>query len=336
MTWMVYGANGYSGELLARLAADLGERPVLAGRSPSSVAPLAAALDLPYRTGDAATVPLDGVDTVANCAGPFAETAAPLVTACVAAGVNYLDITGELDVLDWMLQQDVTARAAGVVLLTGAGFDVVPTDCLAAALVARVPDAVSLELAFHAPGGLSRGTARTALGEAASGGLRRIGGRLVATPHGTPAREVPFPSGTRRVGATRWGDLVTAYHSTGIADITVYTALPRGAGSPLVGALRFGPLRRLLQALVRRGGPSERTRTGTGCEVWAEVRDSTGVPHSATLTGPNAYALTAEATLRAVRRIRDGRVPPGAYTPAQALGPDFLHELPGVRLELPR
>ncbi|GAA2577751.1 saccharopine dehydrogenase NADP-binding domain-containing protein [Dactylosporangium fulvum] len=331
---MVYGANGYSGRLLARLAVDRGERPVLAGRSRSSVAPLAAELGLSYRIGDPATVPLDGVDTVANCAGPFAATAAPLVACCLSEGKHYLDITGELDVFDRMFAQDAAARAAGVVMITGAGFDVVPTDCLAAVLAAAVPDAVALELAFHAPGGLSRGTARTALSEAAAGGLRRVDGVLVPTRFGTPSREVPFPSGPRTVGATRWGDLVTAYRSTGIPNITVYTHLPRNAGSPLVKVLGFGPLRALAQALVRRGGPSAQRRSATGCEVWAEVRDAAGNTRSATLTGPNAYALTADATLRAVREVRAGTVPAGVHTPSQALGADFVRRLSGVEVHL--
>ncbi|GAB3859982.1 saccharopine dehydrogenase family protein [Dactylosporangium cerinum] len=157
---MVYGANGYSGSLLARLAADRGERPVLAGRS-AAVAGLAGELGLPHRAFPLSAPDLDGVTAVVNCAGPFADTARPLVDACLAAGVHYLDITGELDVFDWMFAQSSRAVTAGVVLLTGAGFDVVPTDCLAAMLVAAMPGATTLELAFDAPGGLSRGTART-------------------------------------------------------------------------------------------------------------------------------------------------------------------------------
>ena len=155
---MVYGANGYSGALLARLAAERGERPVLAGRS-AAVAGLAGELGLPHRAFPLTAPDLDGVTAVVNCAGPFAATARPLVDACLAAGVDYLDITGELDVFDWMFAQSSRAVTAGVVLLTGAGFDVVPTDCLAAMLVAAMPGAVRLELAFDAPGGLSRGTA---------------------------------------------------------------------------------------------------------------------------------------------------------------------------------
>ncbi|MGI5236943.1 hypothetical protein [Dactylosporangium sp. CA-139066] len=276
MSCIVYGANGYSGSLLARLAVSRGERPILAGRSAGPVCALATELGLPYRIGPPSPELLDGAEVLLNCAGPFAETAPAAVAACLAAGVHYLDITGELDVFERMFGHDAAARAAGVAMITGAGFDVVPTDCLAALLAAELPGAVALELAFSAPGGLSRGTARTAFGEMGAGAARRVGGALVPTRYGSPSRVVPFPSGPRRVGATRWGDLVTAYRSTGIADITVYMPLPPGAA--LAPAFRFGPLRRAAQALVRRGGPSAARREGTGCEAWAEVRDASGRP----------------------------------------------------------
>jgi saccharopine dehydrogenase (NAD+, L-lysine-forming) len=330
--WVVYGANGYSGALLARLAVARGERPILAGRSEAPVRALAEELGLPYRVGLPAPHLLDGADAVVNCAGPFAATAEPLVTACLTAGAHYLDITGELDVFTWMFAQDGAARAAGVAMVTGAGFDVVPTDCLAALLAAEVPGAVALELAFSAPGGLSRGTARTALGEMGSGAVRRIGGKLVPTRYGDPTRMVPFPSGVRRVGATRWGDLVTAYHSTGIPDITVYMPLP--PGTALAPLFRFGPLRRAARALIRAGGPSADVRSTSGCEAWAEVRDAAGTTRAATLSGPNAYALTADASLRALQRVRAGEVPPGVHTPSMALGGGFVRTLDGVTVTL--
>ncbi|MFG2044745.1 saccharopine dehydrogenase family protein [Dactylosporangium sp. NPDC048998] len=333
---MVYGANGYSGSLLARLAVIRGERPVLAGRSAAPVAALAAELGLPHRVGPLTPGLLEGVDAVVNCAGPFAETAGPAVAACLAAGAHYLDITGELDVFEDMFGHDGAARAAGVTMITGAGFDVVPTDCLAALLAAELPGAVALEIAFHAPGGMSRGTARTAFAEMGAGAARRIGGELVPTRYGTPSRTVPFPSGPRRVGATRWGDLVTAYRSTGIPDITVSMPLPPGAAlvSGCAKALRLGPLRRLARALVRRGGPSAARRAGTGCEAWAEVRDAFGATRSATLSGPNAYALTADASLRALQRVRAGEVPPGVHTPSAAFGADFVRTLDGVTVTM--
>lgn len=336
--WMVYGANGYSGELVARLAVDRGERPVLAGRNEAAVRRLAEELGCP-----AVVVALDDapglraalaeVDLVAHCAGPFPATSAPMVDACLAAGVHYLDIAGEIDVLEAVFARDDDARAAGVALLPGMGFNVVATDCVAAELRARLPSATELELAIRGEGGLSRGTVRTSLG--GGGGWRRVDGGLVPAPVGEPRRRVPFPSGPRTVSALPLGDLSTGYRSTGIPTITTYAVLPPVVRSGLVqrlgvGALRFAPVRALADAVARRApaGPSAQQRAATRTEVWGQVHNPAGASAVVTVTLPNVYDVTADAVVRAAGRIGD--VPAGAHTPSQAFGADFVRTLDGV------
>lgn len=354
VSWLIYGANGYTGELVARLAVARGERPILAGRSADRLAPLAEELGLAYRVADLrepakVRSALDGVEVVAHCAGPYATTARPMVEACLDTRTHYVDLTGELAVFEWVFDRDAAAVEAGVVLLPGAGFDVVPTDCLAAELAAALPTATSLELAFITGGAVSPGTARTGVGEAAAGACRRVDGALVPTPLGEPARSVPFPTGPQRVGATRWGDLVTAYRSTGIPTITVYAGVParhgfarrlRDAALPL---LRFAAVRRLAAAVVGRQtvGPDRVRRADTGVQVWGEVRDPSGASRTATITGPNEYDLTADAVVRTVGYLRRGQGPAGpiragAHTPAVALGAAFVAELDGVTVTPPR
>jgi saccharopine dehydrogenase (NAD+, L-lysine-forming) len=261
-----------------------------------------------------------------------------MIDACLATGTHYVDVTGETPVFEAVLGRHAEAVAAAVVLLTGGGFDVVPTDCLAGLLAAALPDARSLEIAFRAPGGMSRGTALTGLDIAAGGAQRRVGGVLRPTPFGEPSRQVPFPSGSRTVGAITWGDVVTAYHSTGIADITTYTTLPAPGVAVSLGRtlLRYAPVREFAAGFLRRRppGPSPKVRAATSVEVWAEVRSSTG-SRAGTLTGPNAYDLTADAAVRAAVRLAGGAAAvPGAHTPATAFGPDFVRELDGVRVTL--
>jgi short subunit dehydrogenase-like uncharacterized protein len=336
MTWMIYGANGYTGELVARLAVARGEHPVLAGRNAAAIGALATELRLDAKIVDLANTAalheaLAEVDAVAHCAGPFVRTARPMVDACLATRTHYVDVTGEPEVFEAVLARDDEAAAAGVTLLTGGGFDVVPTDCLAALLAAELPDATALEIAFRAGGGLSRGTALTGLSMAAGGALRRVDGKLVRGPLGEPAREVEFPSGTRTVGAVTWGDVVTAYHSTGIGSITVFTSVPKVTAAARL--LRLPPFRALAARAVRRRppGPSARVRAGTGVEVVAEVRSPSG-SRRGVLTGPNAYDITADAVVREIPLLASAR--PGAHTPATALGPEFVRTLSGVTVSL--
>jgi short subunit dehydrogenase-like uncharacterized protein len=335
MTWILYGANGYTGELIAELAVRRGQRPVLAGRSEAKVVPLAERLGLEHRVfelGDAAA--LDGVDLVVHCAGPFSATSRPMVDACLASGAHYVDITGEVDVFEAVAVRDGEAKAAGVVLLPGAGFDVVPTDCVAAMLKAALPSATHLDLAFAAGGGTSPGTTKTSVEGSASGGRARVDGELRSVRIGHRRRSAAFRSGPLDVGSIPWGDLSTAYRSTGIPNITTFTVLPG-----LTGHLQalFAPLLRtsLVQGLgkavaQRMAGPDAAARDRSRSEIWGEASDAEGHTVSVALTGPNGYDLTADAVVRAVERILAGGVPAGAHTPSSAFGADFVRELDGV------
>ena len=156
-TFLLYGANGYTGQLIAREAVVRGQRPILAGRNAEAVTALARQLGLEHRIfslDDAAATcaGLEGVTAVLHCAGPFAHTARPMIDACLEARVHYLDITGEISVFEMAAVRDTEAMAAGVMLLPGAGFDVVPSDCLALHLHRRLPTATHLALAFHGIG----------------------------------------------------------------------------------------------------------------------------------------------------------------------------------------
>src|SRR5580658_8010624 len=231
MTWMIYGAYGYTGRLVAALATERGELPVLAGRDVRRLRDLGELFELEHRAFDlsdpaAVRRGLEGIEAVAHCAGPFSSTSQPMVDACLATGTHYLDITGEIDVFEAVLARHEEARRAGVVLLPGAGFDVVPSDCLAAMLGRALPGAVRLELALRAAGGVSPGTAKTAMESLGTAGRARVGGVIGPVPADRRRREVEFADGRATAHAIAWGDVATAYHSTGIGDIVVYAAVP--------------------------------------------------------------------------------------------------------------
>lgn len=344
--FLLYGANGYTGELTARLAAARGMRPILAGRGAAAVDSLARELGFESRVfalsdPRALDAGLAGVSVVLHCAGPFARTARPMADACLRAGVHYLDITGEAAVLESLSRRDADARAARAMLLPGAGFDVVPSDCLAAHLKRRLPGATRLALAFASSGGVSRGTATTMIENLDQGGLVRRGGTLTRVPSAWKTRAIDFGRGPRACVTIPWGDVATAYHSTGIPDIEVYMAAPPATRWGMSAARYLGPLlgsrpvQRWLLRSVRAGapGPSAERRARARCFLWGEVGDDARARVVSRLTTPDGYTLTALTSLAIVERALSGDAPAGFQTPAKAYGPDFVLGIPGVARE---
>ena len=288
MSWMIYGANGYTGALAAREAHARGMRPVLAGRNAAAVRNLAVELGLEHRIfaldePSAVRAGIAGMRVVLHCAGPFSRTSAPMVDACLATGAHYLDITGEIDVFAAAHARHDEAVRADVVLLPGAGFDVVPTDCTAASLAAALPAAVSLQLAFEAGGGLSPGTAKTSLERLPRGGCVRRDGKLTPVPLAWKTRTVPFAHAERSAATIPWGDVYTAWVSTGIPDIEVYLSMPPATirrlrrlryVQPLLGTSWMQSfLRRRIEARVRgpdaeRRAVSEQRRAQLQAGIW--------------------------------------------------------------------
>lgn len=343
---LVYGAYGSTGRAVAREVVSRGGTPVVAGRNRRAVARQAAALGVEGRSFDLESPDLaghlDGIDAVVNCAGPFAETAEPLVEACLAAGVDYLDVTGEFAVVERLRRRDADAREAGIAVLPAVGFEVVPSDCLAAELAARVPTADELAVAVRAPPSISRGTARTLLDSLGEGVVRR-NGRLVRVPAAYRSRKVDFGDGPERAVTVPLADVVTAAHSLGVGTVETYLALPAAAESALrladvaAPCIRCRPVRRLLErgieALVDGLDFGRAGAEADGAVVWAAVRDGdTGRTASAGLRTPNPYALTAETAVTAAERILAGetRVRTGFQTPATAFGPSFVTQFDGV------
>ncbi len=339
--WMIYGATGYTGRLVAEAARREGLVPILAGRS-GRVAALAAELGLPSRifslTDVAATRrALDGVSLVAHCAGPFAVTSAPMLDACMLARAHYVDITGEIDVFLAAHRRHGEARAAGIVVCPGVGFDVIPTDCVAACLQEALPDATHLALGFKAAGSRSPGTARTSIDALRSGARLRIDGAIVSEPFGRRTRTIDFGTGPKHAVAIPWGDVASAYFTTGIANIEVFVpASPRAVARlrrlervrPL---LRLKPVRALLGRIAASSnpGPSQKERDAQRTRIWGEVRNERGDARTARLSTSNGYRLTVDGVLMAVRTLLAHAADGGYYTPVQLMGARCVERLPG-------
>jgi short subunit dehydrogenase-like uncharacterized protein len=345
---VIYGSYGYTGTLIARAAAERGLDPVLAGRERRTLESQAGRLQCEFEVASldepkVLDMVLDDATAVLNCAGPFSRTWEPMVEACLRTGTHYLDITGELTVFEAIHEQDDRAADAGVMLLPGVGFDVVPTDCVAAHLAERLPEADRLELAVRAENGVSRGTAKTMVEHLDAGGAVRRDGRIKDVPVAHESRTVDFGWGLdgQHAVAIPWGDVSTAYHTTGIPNVTVYMQMPRttagaqryaGLVTPL---LSLPPVRTGLQWLVEQAmeGPDADERERGKSYVWGEARTADGDRAVTRLRGPHTYALTVETALATAGRVLDGDAPPGHRTPASAYGPDLILDVPGVERE---
>jgi short subunit dehydrogenase-like uncharacterized protein len=347
MDWMIYGANGYTGRMMVEEAVRRGLRPVLAGRSAASLEPLAQKHGLPVRAfaldnEQALRTGLNGIGLVLHCAGPFSATCGPMLEACLDVGAHYLDITGEIDVFAHCHAQDARARDKGIVVLPGSGFDVVPTDCLAAQLKRELPGADSLVLAFEAGGGPSPGTAKTSVEGLGKGGRARIDGKMTRVPLAWKTRTFERDGEQRFAMTIPWGDVYTANVSTGIGNVEVYMGVPPATATKLRRLRLLGPLLGLgpVQALLKKQvekrvrGPSDATRGKTGCVVWGEARDAAGHEVKRRLRTPNGYEITVTAALGIVARLLDGPAPAGGYyTPSALMGADYVLSLPGVSLD---
>lgn len=339
----IYGANGYTGRLIARAAAGRGLAPLLCGRSREAVAALAAELGCEHRVFDLADPArvageLAGCAVVIHCAGPFSATAAPMIAACLAASVHYTDITGEIGVFEHAFRQDAAARSAGVVVCPGTGFDVVPTDCLALLLAQRLPDATHLALGFDSRGSMSRGTAATSVEGLGHGSCVRANGALERIPLGSRSRRIDFGAGEKLATAIPWGDVSTAFRTTGIGNVEVYVPVSPRALANLRRLGRLGWLLRrpavqaFLKARIakREPGPDEAARERSPVHVWGEAGNAAGRRVTARVRVPNGYTLTRDAAVAVAERLLAGGAPAGFTTPARLMGSDFVSRLPGV------
>jgi short subunit dehydrogenase-like uncharacterized protein len=343
---LIYGVTGFSGQLIVDALLALGVRPIVAGRSAERVAAIGAARGLEHRVAslddpDQTAEMLRGVRVVVNAAGPFSRTAAPTVDACLSAGAHYLDITGEVSVFEALARLDPAARSRGVMIMPGVGYDVVPTDCLAAYVARRLPGALALSIGISGLRHMTPASAKTFVGHAGGGVRVRRDGTIQQIAPASNDRVFDFDGEMRWAVGVSLPDVVTAYLSTGIPDISgYYAATPamRGvvnAWRHAGGLLASSPVQAVLGAwadVVWRG-PTESERSAAPTTIVAEVEDARGGRFAARLHTPEPYALTAATAAAIAARVAQGDFEPGFETPARVFGADFILSFAGVRRE---
>lgn len=344
MRWMLYGSTGYTGKLIAEEAVRQGQQPMLAGRNLEKVKPLAERLGLEYAVfslDDVSTIAeaIADMDLVYHVAGPFAYTSDPMIRACLATNTHYVDITGEIPVFENTFHYDDAARRNGIALVSGVGFDVIPTNCMAQYVAQQITGATDLEIGMDLGFIMTAGTAKSFITMLGKPHLARQKGKLVNRPLGADTKLLPLPQADVLSMAIPWGDLEASYRSTGIGNITIYMTIPpiliRGMRltSPLTTFLmRNGATRPLMNQLAEMfmHGPSEVDRQTLATVIWARARNAAGQVAEAWLDTLEAYQFTAAAAVPVVEHILANR-PIGALAPSQALGADFPLRLPDTK-----
>jgi len=340
--WMIYGANGYTGALIAKQAKENGLTPILAGRNKRVLAEMSEELGLPCRVFSLENpaqieTNLQDIDLVLHCAGPFSATAAPMMNACIASHCHYLDITGEISVYEAAQELSKKAQEAGVLLCPGVGFDVIPTDCVAAKLKELIPDANVLKLGFDSKSGLSPGTAKTSIEGLSQGGKVRENGHIKSVPLAYKTQKIDFGDGEKLAMTIPWGDVSTAFFTTQIPNIEVY--IP--ASPNLVKKLRklnrarwilgwkwvINMMKRKVDKTIK--GPSAEKRKTLRTFVWGQASNEQGDTKTVRIETMNGYALTITGSLAVAQYILNSDVSSGYTTPSLLMGSGLVRTLPG-------
>lgn len=342
-SWMLYGAYGYTGNLIAHEAKLRGHSPVLAGRSANRLIPLAEELNLDYiildlENEDTLVNAIRDFDLVFHSAGPYKHTSAPMVKACLKTNTSYIDITGEIPVFEENFKFDNQAKDKGIVIISGVGFDVVPTDCLSKYVSDKITNPTSLDLGIVAMSNPSPGTLKTMLAHYNIGQLARRNGKLNHLEDNN-IRKIQFSDKERVVRPVTWGDLSTAYRTTGIPNITTYFPLPKKFPS-LLESIGVTPKemfeseesKKKVNKWIEKNihGPDEVKRKTYRCYIWASVSNDKGMKAQAWLETMESYRFTAVSGVRCVEKIFEMK-PSGALTPALAFGADFVLEIPETK-----
>jgi short subunit dehydrogenase-like uncharacterized protein len=345
--FLLYGSYGYTGQLIVERALKEGLRPILAGRSEKKLRAQAEQYHLDCRAFSLHdSTKLDSalleVDAVLHCAGPFIHTFRQMAEACLRTKRHYVDISGEIPGFEALASMDAQAKEAGIMLLPGAGFDVVPSDCLAAHLKQRLPSARHFRLFLRGVGaGVSRGTAKSAVENMHRQGMIRRDGELVRVPPAWNVRERDFGRGYTKVVSVGWGDVSTAYYSTGIPNIETYFAFPQ----PAINFLRFmrvigplmynrvakGTLKSLIDIFLT--GPKEERRKRASAIFVGEVIAQNGERAVSKLITPEGYTCTALTAVEIVKRVLKDDFKTGFQTPSLVYGSNFIMQFEGVRRE---
>jgi short subunit dehydrogenase-like uncharacterized protein len=341
---VVYGSYGYTGTLIVDLCKTMNLDVKLAGRNAAALEQQSQKTGYPFEVVESNDRErlinlLTPATVVIHCGGPFKHTARTMAEACLATKTHYTDITGEYQVFEELAGMHDVAVKAGIMVMPGTGFDVVPTDCLAAHLKSRLPSATHLQLAFaFTTAGTSRGTKKTSIESLGYGGYIRKDGKLTRIPLGKTLT-IDFGAFRSNTLCIPGGDIATAWRSTSIPNIEVYMgatdSMIRSArlSNYLGWLMRAAPVQNYLKRQLdnRSAGPSAEKRDKSKSFLWGQVKNAAGETRTSRLVAPSGYTLTALTAVNIAQKILAGNLKPGYQTPSMAYGTDLILQISGTQ-----
>ena len=214
----VFGAYGHTGRFVAAELRRRGWSVILSGRDAEKLAGLHAAhpgLEVRAATvNDPASLDraLAGAAAVINCAGPFLDTATPVIEAALRAGIHYLDVTAEQQaVLDTFARHGDAAKRAEVVVLPSMAFYGGLADLLVTAALDGRADADTVDIAVALDGWHTTAGTRQTGRRNHYPRLNVTAGRLaqLADPPATRDWTFPAPFGSQAVVALPLAETIT-------------------------------------------------------------------------------------------------------------------------------
>ena len=341
---LIYGAYGFTGAVISKLASEYGITPVLTGRNESKLKPLAESLDYDYvvlsleNNHDNLVKVLKHFEIVLHIAGPYTFTGEPMLDAVVEAGTHYVDLTGENHVIQQQLDRHEEFKAANIMVMPSVGYDVVPTDCLNVYVADQVDNPTNLTVVINGNytavegAGASRGTMKS--------GLEVIGRPLLMRQQGEMV-EVSALKVMHRVEDGQeqtllqipWADMMTSYVSTGVPTIEVFQLQQSKIPSWLPRMAQFDFGRRILGWLIDKyapEGPPPGALETRQTRIVSTATNDAGESASAAMITPEGYLLTFHSTLIVAKRVIDGHWESGFQTVGKVYGPNLVLEIAGV------
>ena len=155
-------------------------------------------------------------------------------------------------------------------------------------------------------------------------------------------RKIQFSDKERTVRAVTWGDLSTAYRSTGIPNITTYFPMPKkfpnllkSLGVSVKDMFTDVESKKRVYRWIEENvhGPDKNKQETLRSYIWASAQNEEGQKAQAWLETMESYRFTAVTGVKCVEKLFEIN-PLGALTPAMAFGADLVLELPKtVRLD---